>query len=251
MRLFPNLHTAIREIHRDLYKAPRIKSSRVQHVMGDFMTGEAAPYSLALPAKGIPHEPEQLIETAREAGLQWWDDHASIDLLEWLAGELDLRLSDTLHPNGFIAEHLHPELAPMLEGNHYGYTYAERTVGMLSTMANHLDRSPDSRRCYWPIFHPMDAIRAVSPTRVPCTLGYQALIRPGPGGKPALEFTIISRSCDYEKFWVSDLWFAYRIAHTLRQVLVSGNGHPELQMGNIYHHILSFHRFIDEGEETY
>jgi len=247
MRLFPTFSNAVREIHRDLYKAPKVKSSRVQHLLGDFTTGEASPYSYAVAASGMPFEPGDLIADACGSGLEWWRNQAPATLTDWLSAELYARFKVVPDVYDRRTESLHPELAPMLEGNHYGYTYAERTVGMLDIMANQLIDAPDTRRCFWPIFHPMDAIRAVHPTRVPCTIGYQAQIRPGPREKPMFEFTIISRSCDYEKFWASDLWFAYRIGYALWGRM----GDPDMTYGNVYHHILSFHRFIEDSEETY
>lgn len=248
MRLFPSLNDAILEIRRDLVKSPIVDSNRVQHMIVDQRTAEATCYSYAIMTEDFPTTRWDLIGTGRKH-FPFWEDN-QFQLAEWLAHELNSRTSNF----GFSAEppeEYHPTLRDMKEGGDWSYHYSERLIGWKTCIANQLVSFPTTRRAFWPIFHPIDAIRANRPTRVPCTLGYYWTLRPKPNaeGYLLLECTLLQRSCDFEKYWLSDVWLAYMMTLDLKSYLL-----PDeyiVEMGNFNHMIMSFHRFIPEGEEVY
>lgn len=244
MRIFQSITDAQLEIKRDLFKAPKLQSTRVQHIDDDRVMAEATNYSYAVMAAGIPVTARELVSTIA-AYNDYWAEHKE-ELQDFLSTELEQRVGG---PQArYPAEYKHPELANMAEGNHYGYLYSERLFGFTQHIPALLNQFEESRRAFWPVFHPIDAIRSAAMTRIPCTIGYQWLIRPDPTGMsdtPLLECTLLSRSCDFERFWASDLWFAAALTRKLAEEL-----QVPTTMGNVSHFVVSFHRFLD-GEEIY
>jgi thymidylate synthase len=106
-----------------------------------------------------------------------------------------------------------------------------------------LRKNRDSRRVFWPIFRPEDAIRAGAPTRIPCSLGYQFVLRELAGDERLLLF-YLSRSVDFDTFWLSDLWLAHKM-----QVHVAGE--LSTNVGYLSHFIISFHSFAVNDQEIY
>lgn len=248
MRLFSSLEDAILEIRRDLVKSPIVPSNRVQHMIVDQRTAEATCYSYAVMTNNFPMHPQELTSLGAEH-FPFWEEHC-LELNEWLRWELHSRIFNF----GFLAdppEALHPTLKDMKEGSDWSYHYGERLTGWKSCIGSQLESYPTTRRAYWPIFHPIDAIRANKPTRIPCTLGYYWTLRPEPDvdNSLLLECTLLQRSCDFEKYWLSDVWLAYMMTLEL-QTCVHFEDY-QVKRGNFNHVIMSFHRFIPEGEEVY
>ena len=259
MRTFFSLREAAREIRRDIYKAPAINSSRVQSVANqDFRTNEWTNYSYSIDLKGMPDNFDEFLDTACEMMPFWAQNRGS--MANWLSAELNSRV---IAAKGYNigrpdlrtgADMLNPELVKYVEGSTFSYIYAERLFGLIPVMQACFAESPDTRRAYWPIFHPMDSLRASNVTRVPCTLGYQFLLREFPGEDfPRFEIVVFSRSVDYDKYWISDVWLASMIGRHLYTALadVIDNLEWPIPSGTISHHIGSFHRFIPEDEETF
>ena len=261
MRLFANIEEAIPEIRRDLAKSPAAPTSRVQHLeLSGMEAREAMNYGYTILGEGIPEDIVELIPLWRKefgeeiAGATDWD------LRTWATREAGERTHALPYSGGqdlSIAPSLfHPTLKNMVEGNHFSYTYRERMVGALEHLAHDLIQNPDSRRAFWPIFQPLDALRAAELTRIPCSLGYQVMIREVPGQGRKLHLTYISRSCDFDKFWISDIWFANQFQRRLLQRLTKnwsdGPGPlPDLTLGGTSHFILSLHRFEEPGSEEF
>lgn len=248
MRLFPSLHDAILEIRRDLVKSPIVSSNRVQHMIVDQRTVEATCYSYAIMTETFPKFCLQLVELGAEHFPFWKENRYQLG--EWLAHELNSRVNED-GPVSDPPEAYHPTLQNMQEGADWSYHYGERLVGWKMCIAAQLDAFPTTRRAFWPIFHPIDAIRANRPTRIPCTLGYYWTLRPEPDMPKSLllECTLLQRSCDFEKYWLSDVWLAYMMTLDLKTQLSPED--YEVKMGNFNHVIMSFHRFLPEGEEVY
>lgn len=256
MRTFEDLDSAIREIRRDLSKAPEFTSTRVQGDAIDLKVREQTNYAFTILEGGMPSSWVELMAVAEHhfpfyANLS---EQERDDLMIWANTEANQRLSDHFRDRR-ITETLHPMLQHVaMEGNHPSYTYAERTRGMVSTMVATLAATPDSRRAFWPIFQPVDSFRAPAMTRIPCTLGYQAIIREvvGPHGDPEqqVHLTNLMRSCDFGIYWVSDLWFSYRLQAAIWSDLHETGLFSNLMVGNLSQFILSFHTF-DRGEEIY
>lgn len=248
MRIYQNLSDAILEIRRDLYKSPKVPSQRVQNeVTEGGLMAEATNYSYSIMGSGMPSMIDGLVKLAAKH-FPFWADHAD-ELNIWLLYERASRLYSS-SMDGSPPEFFHPTLSGMVEGNHWGYTYQERLNNWASSIAATLNRNPESRRAFWPIFQPLDAVRSGALTRIPCTLGYQWMIRPDPSGIEGesdwLEVTMISRSVDFDKYWISDIWLAHQLTGYLNVRLNKG-----YRIGTISHFITSFHRFINPDEETF
>jgi hypothetical protein len=243
-RVFTNLIEAGLEIRRDLKKGTSIEYSRVQQHVGQSIPGrERMGYEYVIMDGGIPTSPSALIEIGQRLGLDPYLQLAD-DMHAWLVQEIDVRLFPEQAFDRPLTDLLNPLLAnTALEGGHPAYTYRERLMGAVHAMAAAVRAAPDTRRAYWPIFLPQDAYRAGYPTRVPCSLGYEVMLR-NVDGRPRLQVFYLQRACDFDRFWLSDVWFAYRFGHQIAQEL-------EVPVGAFYHYILSLHSFDVELEEVY
>ena len=94
-----------------------------------------------------------------------------------------------------------------IEGDWPGYTYQDRLYGAIDIMARAIDTDPDTRRAYWSLWRIEDSLRAHAPTRVPCSLSYQAFLRTI-NNVTQLEFLYTMRSSDYENFLPTDIFLA-------------------------------------------
>lgn len=247
MRLYQELDEAVSEITRDLFKSPTVHSTRVQHVETDVLGHEAMNYMYTIPTKAIPEKGEDLAAFGAQH-FPYWDRHYR-NLLEWLNAEKIARDEGPVLSSKISADLLHPDLQKLMEGNHFSYTYAERLIGADRAISRALFNNPDTRRAFWPIFQPLDGIRAAELTRIPCSIGYQVVIREVPGQGPRLHLTYIQRSSDFARFWLSDVWFATRFQRNILQEV--RYHYPELQLGHFSHIILSFHHFLEDKKEIY
>lgn len=239
MRVFETVADAISEIRRDVYKGTPLVSSRVQQRVGENLPGrERLGYSYSI-LGGWPDSPVHLVDVAVKQGLTFWGKHQD-SIIDWLYAEESAREFSVL---GEATEKKHPALQSTFEGNWPAYTYSERLLGAIVAMENALSQSPDSRRAGWPIFRTEDAIRAGAPTRIPCSLYYQSILRKV-GNEEHLMMFYVSRSCDYDTFWLSDIYLAHRFQLALAERLGK-------VPGQLVHMIISFHSFQVENTEIY
>ena len=244
-RFFENLTEATEEIRRDLAKGIRIDFTRVQQRTGEHLPGrERTGYEYTV-LNGIPTDPEELIFFGQTHGFPLYQTKPDRDAMaEWLFLETNQRLWPmSYNPNDPALEKLHPALRSTLEGNWPSYLYRERMVGAVEMMAKTLAGSSDTRRAYWPIFQPVDSFRASAPTRIPCSLGYQLMLRQQ-NNRVLLLMTYLQRSADFDHFWLSDVFLAHQF-----QLRVSAQ--LNVECGSFTHYILSFHSFKVEGSEIY
>lgn len=89
--------------------------------------------------------------------------------------------------------------------------------GDLADVVALLQKSPYTRQAYLPVWFPEDTGSA-SGQRVPCTLGYQFLIREGAAGK-RLHVTYLMRSCDFMRHFADDIYMTIRLAQWVQQRL--------------------------------
>lgn len=256
MRYFDDLTEAIREIRRDLIKSPLMSSTRVQGAHVELQAHEAMNYAFTLPNQAVPNNIPDLVDIARSAGMQWYEslDGAQVEqLVHWALTEFRQR---AYNANLTMQTELrHPVLSKVaIEGRHPSYTYGERTVGMMDTLKQILSTHEDSRRAYWPIYHPVDAFRAAALTRVPCTLGYHFMTRvvtdEHGGSTTRLHATNIMRSCDFEIYWLTDVWFTAELQRLLTHLVDDGLMGNRIKPGNLTQTIVSFHMF-DRGQEIF
>jgi hypothetical protein len=251
MRQFDTLSEAIDEIRRDVMKGTRMTYSRVQQFTGVEMEGfERMPYHYSIRG-GWPATDTDLIHLAMEKGFEVYKEHPR-EMQMWLSEEKDSRLRPIDHKildPALPYELDHPILQNTLEGEYPSYTYPDRMLGALETLGITLTNNLDSRRAFWPIFHPQDSLRAMAPTRIPCSLGYQATIR-RVGDRDQVMFFYMSRSVDFDTFWLSDIWLAHEFHSNLVRWIsdheVSSSHNYEL--GVLTHYIISLHSFDDRKE---
>lgn len=241
-RIFQTLEEAALEIRRDLSKGPQIAFSRVQqHTQVDVPGRERTSYEYAIMG-GIPETSQALVEFGQSHGFAPYLDHPS-EMKSWLDLELHNRLFPQVHASEKPTELDNPLLISTIEGNWPSYTYRERMMGAITALEAALEVSLDTRRAFWPIFLPQDAYRAGYPTRVPCSLGYEVMLRQV-DDDTKLQIFYLERSCDFDRFWLSDVWFAYQIG----RFIAANFGYS---MGPVYHYIISFHSFTVDMHEIY
>jgi len=219
-------------------------STRVQQRTNQKLSGrELLGYSYLIEKGGIPDSAQEVVELGSSMGFPIYRadmEHGLKILKDWMALEIHYRKHGVL---GDMNEKDHPALKTTIEGNWPSYTYGERLSGALEALSTTLELSPDSRRAYWPIFEQHDSLRAMAPTRVPCSLGYQAMIRNTTQG-PQLILTYLQRSADFDTFFLTDIWLANQFQKALAERL-------EVASGQFMHFITSLHSFTVEGTEIY
>lgn len=247
MRVFKSLSTAADEIQRDVYKAGKMDVSRVQQWDNLMLVArEAFGYSYTILPGGIPEKVNELVDIGIMMEFPpYMIEGGNRIMTEWLLLERAYRVNPEYYPQYCGPSELkHPALEKTLEGSHPSYTYRERLTGMIPAIVEILKTSPDTRRAYWPIFRPEDTLRAMSPTRVPCSLGYQFAIRQMQDGSNSLLMLYSQRSSDFDNFWLSDVWLANQIQITIADIL-------GLAPGPFIHMIHSFHSFEVGNQEIY
>jgi hypothetical protein len=127
----------------------------------------------------------------------------------------------------------------MAQGDHRGIRY---DYGDLDDLVNLLLREPYTRQAWLPIFFPEDT-GAVHGGRVPCTLGYQFMLR-----EHQLHMWYVIRSCDFIRHFRDDLYLSARLLLWVLDELRSPRefgGEPgmwsSVQPGNFYFHCFSLH----------
>lgn len=255
MRTFSDINEAVSEIRRDLSRADLVYSSRVQNQVGlELEARELINYSYQI-LDGIPSQSSELARLGIDKFPEFFDQATPEQWTIWLDSELMLRLSAGTYLSNKtpLPESFHPALKSVLEGAHYGYTYHEIMFGAYETLFSQLKANPDTRRAFYPFFEKHHAHRAPFPTRVPCSIGYQIMIRNQPGRGPLLNLIYLQRSSDFDRFWLTDIWFARRFQQELTLSLNDDKEfiyHQKLSVGAFMHSIMSLHSFVN-GDEIY
>lgn len=122
---------------------------------------------------------------------------------------------------------------------HVGVRYE---YGDLGNVVDLLIKSPYTRQAFLPVWFPEDTGSA-SGQRVPCTLGYQFIIRDTPDGQGmVLHVTYLMRSCDFMRHLADDIFMTIRLAQWVRDRL-QDTGWYHLKMGKLHFHAGSLHIF--------
>ena len=231
MRVFDTLQEAASEIKRDISKSPLMTTQRIQGKKMKEEAHEAMAYLYTV--KEIPDTAKELLQIGLDEKL--FDEDEAAKLLDWITREQWAR--STWHPGG-RTEDYHPHLDNILIGQYPGYTYTDRLDGAQRFFHSLLNVDPTSRRGYWPIFQPSDTYQAFHKVRIPCSLGYQLMIR-DIAGESHLHMTYLQRSCDFERFWLTDVWLA-------RQFQIEVANDLQIKLGYFTHFILSLHAFTNK-----
>lgn len=126
-----------------------------------------------------------------------------------------------------------------------GYRFA---VGDLDDVVDLLKRDTFTRQAFLPVFFPEDT-GATAGQRVPCTLGYQFIVREG-----KLHVVYNLRSCEIYRHFKNDVYMAMRLGQWVRDHVFNLRANPELalnapKMGTLTMNITSLHGFVGDTQQ--
>lgn len=168
-------------------------------------------------------------------------------------------------PSHKIWPHAQQSNDEFIEGGKFSHTYPERMwprrtpeekhwghgdrfgirfrYGDLDDVIELLIRYPRTRQAFLPIWFPEDT-GAHHGERVPCSLGYQFIVR-----NRELECSYFIRSCDYRRHFRDDLYLAVRLAQWVANQIskaLEDSQDSSVTAKRVIMHITSFHIF--EGD---
>lgn len=127
-------------------------------------------------------------------------------------------------------ERFNPEIIELID-----YEVDTYDIDQLNEIATELAENPDSRQCYLSIWEPGDIQYIGGKKRVPCTLGYQFMVRDN-----ELHITYFQRSCDFITHYSNDVYLALATAKELAGRIHRWGG-PLYNIGSFTHFIGSMH----------
>lgn len=229
MRIFSSCYSLMSEIFRDVSEHGVIvhpQTMQNKQVAGneDFATKELLNYSYCL--MEMPDEDKLFITNPTQNK-------------EWCQKEFTERISSEVNPGK--AWLIRKDVwKPFLNSNgKFCYTYSERLSHNhnLERIIDELRAHPDSRQCFLPIFHPMDITYLGGKKRIPCSLGYQFIIREG-----LLHMTYFQRSADIAEHFGNDVWLAYRMLKFVAERV-------GVKPGYLFHNITSLHAYKKDWDK--
>lgn len=110
------------------------------------------------------------------------------------------------------------------------------SIGDYQDLITLLQKEPDTRQAYLPIWFPEDIFAATMGERVPCTLGYHFIVRNG-----QLDLFYPMRSCDVLRHMHNDIYMANLLA--LDVIRKAG---LDCKVGDLHFHVTSLHCFKDD-----
>ena len=136
------------------------------------------------------------------------------------------------------------------DGTKFSHTYSERLwskglhtgirfeIADLRTLVDLLKAEQDTRQAYLPIYFPEDLSAALKGERVPCSLGWQFIVR-----NNQLDIFYPMRSCDAMRHLHNDLYFANRLG-----LWVAEQAGLKVKMGTLHFVATSLHCFEQDVE---
>lgn len=227
MRIYSNPAEMVREVERELfemgtrYQTMTVQDQNVEN-NPDFMTIELNGYSYSL--------------TGFENGKM----KEMIDYLKgnhrWIHDEFIERIFPTVPMNPGTAYQVWPDRwVQFLRDGKFAYTYGERWSWQLPYVIDELARRPTSRQAIMTMYDAhQDIMNWGGRDRVPCSISYQFLIRDG-----KLDLIYNERSCDFMKFFVSDVAITCMLLMHVANILNVG-------FGKFVHNIGSLHAFAGD-----
>lgn len=207
----------------DISKKPEMATYELKHVFFqcdmqsedlDYYRGQITPN---LPWADEHFEKERVIGEPLNPGTTWrqWPHAHSADKFrtvdEHKTGELQFNHTyaerywpkhAAMYPDGIIDHDFDPQ-----ETINCGIRY---NYGDLNDVVAQLVREPYTRQAVLPVFFPEDT-GAVHGGRVPCSLYYHFLVRPGDGGGDRIDISYTIRSCDWTRHFRDDLYLTVRL----------------------------------------
>ena len=198
MRIFTNPLEMVKEVERDLFEmGTRYQSATVQDQdvadNPDFQTMELTGYAYML----TKFDPDLLWRMISQSG--------QINRT-WLKTELEERCNGLggdppLNP-GYAWEFNKEFWGKFIRNGVFSYSYAERYQEQLPYIIRELKAKPNTRQAVMTMYDKhQDMMHWGGRDRVPCSLTYQFLLR-----DDKLVLIYNQRSCDFVKFFPSDVW---------------------------------------------
>lgn len=224
MRFYANGYEVFSEVLRDLDEMGLIvkpKSYQNKNIEGnsDFHTKELMMYNYALTA--LP-DMENLFLFEGAVSKNW----AELEFFE--------RISKTAKNPGEAWKLRKDVWEEFLnENGQFDYSYQARINehDQLEAIIKELQRNPDSRQLWLPIFQSSDTQFFGGKRRIPCSLGYYIMVREN---KVFLHY--IQRSADAVRHWGNDIYLAWQMKQYITNRL-------EMEQGHLYHTIFSLHSY--------
>lgn len=201
MRIFSSIVEAVKEVERDLVEMGiSVHPESMQDLKvadnPDFETKELNGYSYCISPEGD----YDLVEAVNHMDLN----------AEYIGTEMNDRLSNKAVNPGRSYLTRSGVWEKFLHNGKFSYTYSERMFGIVDKAIEELRVRPNSRQVIIPIYHPSDSSNWGGKKRIPCSMYYQAMIRPSStGDKLNLIYTM--RSCDYYTHYGYDVLMAIEL----------------------------------------
>lgn len=230
MRIFTCALEMIKEVERDLFEmGTQYQSSTVQDqtVIDDpnFRTMELCGYGYTLTN----------LDPANLWSMIQYSDKVNET---WLNNEIEERL------HGLAGQPLNPGVAwiynaefwqKFIRNNVFSYSYAERFQAQLPYIIRELQNKPHTRQAIMTMYdRHQDMLHWGGRDRVPCSISYQFLLR-----EDKLVLIYNQRSCDFVKFFPSDVWLTVNL---LLHVAKAIGKEP----GQFIHFLGSLHAFAGD-----
>lgn len=253
---FPTFEQALSTTRDVMRRAPVVRTERWQGLdiskKPEMATHEIVQWYFNVP---VPTADLDSLRSLLKPSLPWADQHFEERVSgqplnpppSWRAWPWGHSAGNFLDQSGQF-NHTYPErFWPKKAGNAiwdetavlHGIRYA---YGDLGDMLDLLEREPNTRQAYLPVWFPEDT-GVVHKDRAPCTLGYHFLRRDG-----KLHVSYYIRSCDYTRHFLDDIYLTVRLQLWVIQQLVKRNATNWLgvQPGNFAMHIGSLHMFRND-----
>lgn len=227
MRIYSNPLEMIKEVERDLYEmgityqSATVQDKKLEGKEGETLEIYGYSYNLTSWRK------EELEEMVAYNG----------NNLAWAKAESKERL--TYAPNPGKAWEINKDFwKPFLRDGFFSYFYPERYVTQLPYIIRELQLRPNTRQAILTVYDQhQDISNFGGRDRVPCSISYQFIIREG-----KLNVIYYQRSCDFIKFFSTDVYITIQLLESVANVL-------EIQPGYFIHFLGSLHAFKKDLEE--
>jgi len=244
MRIFTNAVEMVNEVERDLFEmGTKYQSATVQDQdvadNPDFQTMELCGYAYML-TKFDPADLNNMINQSGNINKYW----LIAEEKERLHG-IEKRSMDNEKPplNPGIAWHQNFVFwHKFIRNEVFSYSYAERYQEQLPYIIRELKNRPNTRQAVMTMYDKhQDMMHWGGRDRVPCSLTYQFLLR-----EDKLVLIYNQRSCDFVKFFPSDVWLTVGL---LKYVAEKIGKAP----GQFIHFLGSLHAFAGDlkGKEIF
>lgn len=238
MRIFTSAVEMVKEVERDLYEMGteyQSKTVQDQNVENDpdFMTKELCGYAYML----VKFQRDDLWDMVRMSG------KINID---WLLAEMNERLVGVakgipLNP-GLAYKQNEDFWGRFLRNGVFSYSYAERFQAQLPYIIRELKEKPNTRQAIMTMYdRHEDMLHWGGRDRVPCSISYQFMLR-----ENKLVLIYNQRSCDFVKFFPSDVWLTIKLLLYVAQNIGK-------EPGSFIHFLGSLHAFAGDlkGKEIF